>query len=119
MSISSRPAGILILALAAVFACFTGCTSPSAQRSDPAKQPRKLKQVVTRAGNQVSIQWDAAPGTNYAILYSPNLNDPTSWRVLVGHDRIQTAGGQHVVSFEAPAPGTLYYRVRAVISGPR
>lgn len=83
------PQAFFLAAGIGFFAC--GCaTAPSTKELLPTKRPTLYR---TQAGNQVTLQWDSDAGTRYAVIYTPDREDPSLWRVLPGYEGIAGRGG--------------------------
>lgn len=79
-------------------------------RTPPAPQ-KKAKLFRTQSGDEVTLQWDSVVGTRYSVVYTPDLNRASKWRILPGFEVVEGTGRPIIIEFRAPAPDRLYYRL--------
>src|SRR5439155_16251684 len=66
---------------------------------------------LTRAGNQLTLGWDTAPGQTYRLEYKDDLGAAT-WTAL-GSDLLAT-GSSLSVNITITSPSHRFYRLRLV-----
>ncbi len=109
------PQALFLAAGMGFLAC--GCsTTPSTTDLLPTKRPTLYR---TQAGDQVTLQWESEVGARYAVIYTPDREDPNLWRVLPAFSDLAGSGGAQVITFKAPQSGRLYYRISPVGSDSR
>lgn len=88
-----------------------GCVTETLNAPEDALRETKL--VVTRAGEDVTLSWQAMPGTVYRVVYtSDSLSG--QWQALPGAEAIRGTGGQTVVRDTVPVGRQRYYRLQVM-----
>lgn len=99
----------LLLALALLVA---GCASTGGSGAAAGVPVSRAKIVKTQSGQTVTLEWPTEPGERYTIVYSPDLEDMTQWKILPGYNGILATGERTRCTFQAPAPGRIHYRTQ-------
>lgn len=105
----NRVGWIAALAVLLGAGCVSSTLPPDA--SQPTPRP-KLVRIQT--GRDVTLQWPAELGKRYRVVYTPNIENPSAWRALPGFENVPGTRGTQTVTFQAPLPGRLHYRVQTL-----
>jgi hypothetical protein len=60
---------------------------------DPSKPLAESSMIVTRIGEEVTLNWNSAKGFLYTVSYSDKLSRQPGYRPLPGYVRIPGTGG--------------------------
>lgn len=113
---------VAYLASVVSFLVLAGCASPDPSTTTYQQATRKrIKNITTRAGDQVTMQWNSEATLTYAIIYTMDLNQQRKWRLLPGFDSIRGTGEPLIVTFTAPVKlgatsselERIYYRLQS------
>ena len=72
---------------------------------------KRTKMFRTQVEDQVTLQWNSEPRVMYGVIYTLKPTNSESWKGLPGFESIQGTGNEIQVTFSAPLPGKVYYRV--------
>ena len=105
------PAAVAILLAALLTGCATsGKVTPETER--------RTKFIRTQTGDQVTLQWESAPGQVYRILYATDLDRRNAWRAVPGYEAYRALDRTTRVTFTAPYQGPrVYYRLEEGAAG--
>ena len=67
--------------------------------------------VTSRAGEEVRGSWNTESGKLYTVLYAPNRDARTQWRVLPGYQMLPGTGGRMLLKDRVPLGENRYYRL--------
>ena len=101
---------ICLGALACELCLLAGCVTAVEEVAPLAK----ARLVVSRAGDEATLQFASERGVTYQILYSSSRDPRTPWKELVGAERVQGTGQLIQYTDRIPYGAPRYYRLKVI-----
>lgn len=70
--------------------------------------------VVSRAGDQATLQFASEKGVVYQVVHAPTRNPPEGWKPLPGAERIVGTGELVQFKDQIPYRTQRYYRLKII-----
>ena len=97
-----------------VFVCWALLTAGCVTVVEEMEPLATAKLVVSRAGNEATLQFASERGVTYQILYAGSRDPRTAWQKLPGAERVQGTGSLIEFKDRIPYRTPRYYRLKVI-----